>query len=98
MEALNNALKHANASEVTLSLKSEKATITLIIEDNGRGFDQELVQSQAGMGLTSMTERVEKIEGSLSIESGSGAGTRISVSIPLHSKNHTSLNNLELPS
>ena len=97
MEALNNALKHSKASEVTLSLKSEEDTIILMVEDNGRGFDQELVQSQAGMGLTSMTERVEKIGGGLSIESGSGTGTRILVSVPLHSKNHTASNNLELP-
>jgi signal transduction histidine kinase len=97
MEALNNALKHAKASEVALYLKSEEDNIILTVEDNGRGFDQELVQNQAGMGLTSMTERVEKIRGGLSIESRSGAGTRISVSVPLHSKNHASSTNLEFP-
>jgi len=98
MEALNNALKHAKASEVILSLYLDEDSLILTVEDNGRGFEQELAQRQAGMGLASMTERVEKIGGDLDIQSGIGAGTRIKVSVPLHADNHNSSNNLELPS
>jgi signal transduction histidine kinase/ligand-binding sensor domain-containing protein len=83
MEALNNALKHAKASEVVVSLKIEKESLILTIEDNGRGFDPKLAVSQGGMGLSSMTERVEKVGGSLSIQSEDGAGTIISVSVPV---------------
>ena len=69
---------------------SGEDSLILIIEDNGRGFDQKLAQSQSGMGLTSMSERVENIGGNLSIQSESGSGTKISVSIPLNAKDQTS--------
>ena len=87
MEALNNALKHAKASEVDLSFQTDKESLILTIEDNGRGFDPALARSHGGMGISSMTERVEKIGGSLSIQSQIGGGTKISVSVPL-STNH----------
>ena len=83
MEALNNTLKHANASEVVLWLKVEEESLILTVEDNGRGFDSELSKSQGGMGLSSMIERAEKIGGSLSIQSEPGAGTTVTVSVPL---------------
>ena len=83
MEALNNALKHANASEVVLWLKVEEESLILTVEDNGRGFDSELSKSHGGIGLSSMIERAEKIGGSLSIQSEPGAGTTVTVSVPL---------------
>ncbi len=84
MEALNNALKHAKASEVVVSLHTDENALFLTIEDNGRGFDPAIAGSQGGMGLSSMTERVEKIRGTLSIQSGIGTGTEISVMVPLN--------------
>ena len=87
MEALNNALKHAKATEVDLSLQTDKENLILTIEDNGRGFDPALARSHGGMGISSMTERVENIGGSLFIQSQIGGGTKISVSVPL-STNH----------
>lgn len=92
MEALNNSLKHAGASEVTLSLYTDNGTLILGIEDNGRGFDPKLTTSQGGMGLSSMAERAEKIGGSLSIKSEAELGTIITVSVPL--KRETKSSNL----
>jgi len=83
MEALNNTLKHASATEVVLSMYSENDILILKIEDNGRGFDPEIAKEQGGMGISSMFERAEKIGGSLSIQSEPKAGTVISVKIPL---------------
>lgn len=86
MESLNNSLKHAKASEVVLHFKSEEDSLILIVEDNGQGFNPELARSQGGMGLTSMYERVENIEGSLSIQSEHSVGTKIIVRVPIRDK------------
>ena len=95
MEALNNALKHAKASEVVLSLKMGEGSFILTVTDNGRGFDPKLTTSTGGMGLSSMNERVVKIGGNLCIQSEAGAGTIITVSVPLKAESKSSNLNLE---
>ncbi len=74
-EALNNALRHAMASEVIVRLNmtySEKVEIQ--VEDNGRGFDPEAAADSDGMGLTNMQERAESFDGELTIHSAPGRG------------------------
>jgi nitrate/nitrite-specific signal transduction histidine kinase len=83
MEALNNILKHAGASEIDISLDSENDLLILKVEDNGRGFDPEVAINQGGIGISSMIERAEKIGGSLSIQSEPDTGTVLRVKIPL---------------
>jgi signal transduction histidine kinase len=83
MEALNNALKHANASEVVISLWAEEGSLAFEIKDNGQGFDQKLANIKGGMGFVSMDERVEKIGGELTIQSVPDAGTTVRVIMPL---------------
>lgn len=81
-EAMHNTVKHARATRVGLRLFCDGGTVTLDIEDNGRGFDPS--QTFAGhLGLRSMRERVADFGGSISIESAPGAGTRVRVSIPV---------------
>jgi PAS domain S-box-containing protein len=80
-EALNNVLRHANAKSVTARLKQTRASILLVIEDDGCGFDPHHA-NRGGLGLTNMRERVAQIGGRLKIDSVSGKGTKISVSIP----------------
>ena len=77
-EALNNALKHAMASEVIVHLDiMDSSQVVISIEDNGRGFDLETAVQSDGMGLTSMQERVESYGGTLSIQSQLGQGTTV---------------------
>jgi len=77
-EALNNALKHAMASEVIVSLDiSDSSQVVISIEDDGRGFDLESASQSDGMGLTSMQERVENHGGTLRIQSTLGQGTTV---------------------
>jgi signal transduction histidine kinase len=77
-EALNNALKHAMASDVTVRLNfTEEETVTLEIKDNGRGFDLEEAIKGDGMGLVSMRERAENFDGQLSIETEPGRGCQV---------------------
>jgi PAS domain S-box-containing protein len=67
-EALNNSLKHAAATSVTVHLASDDQVVELEIADNGRGFDMRGERkNQVGLGLASMRERVEKLGGSLEI-------------------------------
>ena len=80
-EALNNVLKHSNATTATVSVVEEDGTITLTIRDDGAGFDQS--QRGTGFGLIGMRERVSLVEGSMSIKTAPGAGTTVEVAIPV---------------
>jgi PAS domain S-box-containing protein len=81
-EALNNVLKHSAATRVTVRIDADDDGLLLEVIDNGQGFELGSVGDQGGMGLASMRERVEKLEGSLQIVSKPGHGTSIEVAIP----------------
>ncbi len=80
-EALNNALKHAAATEVVVRFKVDDEHVEMEVWDNGVGFVPELVYGKGGLGLISMRERAEKLMGSAKIESALGQGTRIKVMV-----------------
>ena len=82
-EGLRNISRHAEATEVAISLVGEDDTIFLTIMDNGRGFDPDRIQEKHGLGLDSMKERAYLIGGDFSIQSQPGQGTVIEVAIPL---------------
>jgi signal transduction histidine kinase len=77
-EALNNVTKHAGASAVSVHLRTEDERLTLVIEDNGRGFDPANVPPDH-MGVGIMRERAETIGAALEIDSRPGQGTRLQV-------------------
>jgi PAS domain S-box-containing protein len=79
-EAINNALKHSQASVVTIKLKEQKHDISLRIEDNGVGFDVENIKK--GSGLKNIQNRVYLVDGSLNIESKPGRGCTIWIKFP----------------
>ena len=82
-EALNNAVKHAGASEIQIELTAEPARFQIRIEDNGVGFD--LASPRAGgNGLNNMRKRLEAIGGQFDLSSQLGQGTRITMAIPLN--------------
>jgi signal transduction histidine kinase len=78
-EALNNALKHAEATTVTVHLHGDADGVDLEVVDNGKGFDPNSVKRRGGMGLLSMRQRTEKMGGKLTILSAPGEGTRVKV-------------------
>jgi len=91
-EALHNAIKHAGASEVRISLAVKPATFTLMVEDNGRGFAPETLLAGAphdqprqgsGNGLANMRQRLAEIGGCCEIESAPGKGTKVAFTITL---------------
>ncbi|MCB0167954.1 MAG: PAS domain S-box protein [Anaerolineae bacterium] len=79
MEALNNSLKHAGATHVTVRLSVVEPVVELSISDNGRGFAPE--QSSRGMGLQNIRERLAQLNGRLKIASVIGAGTTIELAV-----------------
>lgn len=82
-EALTNVERHAAATEVTIDLRGHRTGATMSIADNGHGFEQSRTENpRQGLGLRNMQERVEQLEGTISIQS-SRSGTRITVSVPL---------------
>jgi signal transduction histidine kinase len=84
-EALANVAKHAGASRVTVTLSYMEDVVTLDVLDDGGGFDvnqQAARKDGSGFGLTAMRQRVQRLAGELAIESGSGAGTAVSATVP----------------
>ena len=81
-EALNNIVKHAKTDRATILLNFENDMATLIIEDQGAGFDQTSAKSATGhMGLSSMRERIDSLGGILTIDTSPGKGTRVKIEI-----------------
>lgn len=82
-EALNNAIKHAAAASVTVSLRSKDRWIELEVTDDGQGFDTGSGDARGGMGLANMHERAEELGGTLSIHTVPGEGTKTAVRMPI---------------
>lgn len=82
-EALNNALKYAGATAVTVEIRGEDGQIQAAVTDNGAGFDVAAARQRGGLGLTSMQERAERLGGKLAIASQPGAFTTVAVTFPL---------------
>jgi signal transduction histidine kinase len=83
-ESLANVRKHAQASRVEIHLKAVEEELELSITDNGRGFpDTQASSPHRHFGLESMRERARSLGGALTVATGPGQGTRITVAIPL---------------
>lgn len=82
-ELINNTLKHASAKNVFIQLWNEADMIYLCYKDNGIGFnvDETLAQNNKGMGLQNIINRVESLNGSISINSKHNKGTEVNISI-----------------
>ncbi|MDG4551580.1 MAG: PAS domain S-box protein [Candidatus Contendobacter sp.] len=88
-EAVNNAIRHGGARHITVTAKAGGQGLALAIQDDGSGFDPAAASSKpdAGLGLNSMRERAELLDGRFALTSQAGVGTRIEVFIPLAEKN-----------
>ncbi len=82
-EALNNIVKHAEASEVQIHLALHGPVFEILIEDNGKGFSPDPLDA-AGNGLPNMRKRMEDIGGQFEMSSQPGKGTRLKVCVKLH--------------
>lgn len=82
-EALTNISKHAQATQVDIRVNTTSNRVTLVIEDNGRGFDPN-PEHCIGFGLQGMRERVAAAGGLLQLKTEPGAGCRIEAELPLY--------------
>jgi signal transduction histidine kinase len=86
-EAINNAIKYADSSHIIVQLSHSETLLSVIIDDNGKGFDVNSVDkkrnSESGMGLLFMKERIQYINGRVFMNSIPGEGTRITFNIPI---------------
>tara|TARA_R110000823_G_scaffold315703_1_gene450736 strand:- start:32702 stop:34405 length:1704 start_codon:yes stop_codon:yes gene_type:complete len=83
-ELISNILKHSQAKEANIQLTKGDESVNLIVEDDGIGFDLKAVNKKTGIGLSNLKARVAKLNGNFHIDSGRGAGTTISIDIPIH--------------
>ncbi len=81
-EAIHNAKKHAYCDNISITLYKQQDHATLIIGDNGKGFDQEAYEDYPSFGLKGMCERAETLGGECRIHSKIGKGTTITATIP----------------
>ncbi|HAO49463.1 MAG TPA: hypothetical protein DCR35_09275 [Runella sp.] len=81
LELINNVLKHAQASEVWVSLSQSDHQLSLTVSDNGVGISDE--SKSEGIGMKNVHSRLEILSGSLAIESGPNQGTKVTVAIPI---------------
>jgi PAS domain S-box-containing protein len=82
-EALANVEKHASARQVDIGLVWSEETLTITLADDGQGFDARRIQSDGHFGLAIMQARAQEINGRLSLTSRPGAGTKLTLRIPL---------------
>lgn len=86
-EAINNAIKYAASTHIIVQLSHSNNILSIIIDDNGKGFDiveaEKKRNSESGMGLLFMKERIQYINGRVFINSIPGEGTRITFNIPI---------------
>jgi two-component system, NarL family, sensor kinase len=84
-EALNNALKHAAAEKIEISLQKEGKWVKLQVQDNGNGFDYQarIKDSKSGLGLKNIASRVNLLQGKFQYQSAVGKGTKLTIEFPV---------------
>ncbi|CAN5432357.1 hypothetical protein BH11BAC1_BH11BAC1_02820 [soil metagenome] len=82
-ETLTNVARHAHASKIVTSFDRRDENFVLRVSDNGKGFDEKEIKSKRTLGLVGMKERAKMFGGNLSVQSESGKGTVITLSVPM---------------
>ncbi|MDT7832271.1 ATP-binding protein [Flavobacteriaceae bacterium S356] len=85
-EFINNVLKHSKASKAELTLFEKDQRLMLSINDNGQGFNKDLIPEKDGLGINQIDARIKMMQGKFTIESSKGNGTKISVELPIHER------------
>jgi signal transduction histidine kinase len=81
-EAVSNVVRHAHATRLDVLLEQRDDKLIVLVEDNGIGFDASGIGDGLHLGLVGMRERAEMLGGTLTLESGPGAGTTVLVEVP----------------
>jgi len=81
-ELMRNALNHSQANHINVEMDVGDSFVTVMVEDDGRGFDIQDLEQEQGMGLKLIKERVEMINGEFEIASEIGTGTKVMFKVP----------------
>jgi signal transduction histidine kinase len=81
-EGLTNIQRHAGAQNAWIQINVDRANLILIVEDDGKGFEQ-MAQNNLGAGLLGLRERAEQLGGQMQIRERTGGGTQLSFTVPL---------------
>lgn len=82
-ELLNNILNHAQATEITVQMLRDNGDITIMVEDDGKGFDFQQLDSVNGMGLKNTLSRIKNLNGEMIVDSAADRGTIITIIVPV---------------
>ena len=82
-ELSNNAIKHAVAKNIFIQLNTHPKGITITVEDDGKGFDADLIDKNKSTGLQNVQSRIDYLKGSWDIQSAAGTGTSVNIEIPV---------------
>ena len=84
-ECVNNAIRHAGATRLDISLIRDRDGISGTIEDNGKGFDASATENAEGIGLKNIRTRIEYLKGTVDVDSTPGKGTLVALFVPVAS-------------
>ncbi len=82
-ESLQNVIKHSGAASAGVNVRSENGHVRLSVFDDGKGFDLNAAKAKGGLGLVSIDERLQRVNGKIDIVSAIGEGARVEVSVPI---------------
>lgn len=81
-ECVNNAIKHAEANTLDMTLIKDEEGISITIEDNGKGFEINAAKKKDGIGLQNLTTRIQYLKGTIEWDTAPGKGTVVTIQIP----------------
>lgn len=85
-ELANNALRHSAATKLLIQLNYDDSGLMITVEDNGVGFDKQILTGTTGSGWPNIKSRIEYLKGTLDVETGPGQGTSVTITVPVPGK------------
>jgi signal transduction histidine kinase len=82
-EAISNAIRHAQATQITIRAEQIKNEFIIVVEDNGHGFDVTKLTHSQGLGLRNLQQRAALFSGHVNVQSQAGTGTRLTITMPI---------------
>ena len=82
-EAISNAIRHAQATHITIRAEQIQNDFVIVVEDDGRGFDVARLTHSEGLGLRNLQQRAALLSGHVNVQSTAGEGTRLTITMPI---------------
>jgi len=83
-QLVDNTLKHANATEIKMLFGVHESNLSIVYQDNGRGFDMEVLNRRSGIGMQNIQSRLQMINAEYQIKTSAGNGFKVEINYPLH--------------